>query len=66
MEKYIVDLLSKIDVHIKDTGDWSACDNNYRFNSGEKVTPEDVMRSAGNSSFWKSYTDGISSGQTLT
>jgi hypothetical protein len=51
MEKYMVDLLSNIDDHIKDTGDWSACDKHYRFNSGEKVTPDDVMRSAGNSSF---------------
>jgi hypothetical protein len=64
MEKYIVDLPSNIDDHIKDTGDWSACDNHYRFNSGEKVTPDDVMR--GYSSFWKSYADGSSDGSTLT
>jgi hypothetical protein len=64
MEKYMFDLLSNIDDHIKDTGDWSACDNHYRFNTGEKVTPDDVMRSAGNSLFWKSYADGISAGPT--
>jgi hypothetical protein len=28
------------------------------------MTPEDVMRDAGNSSFWKSYADGISAEQT--
>jgi hypothetical protein len=49
MEKYMVDILSNIDDHIKDAGDWSACDNHYRFNTGENVTPDDVMRSAGNS-----------------
>jgi hypothetical protein len=55
MEKYMVYFLNNIDEHIKDTGDsWDACDNHYRFNSGEKVTPDDVMRDAGNSSFWKS------------
>jgi hypothetical protein len=66
MEKYMVDLLSNIDYHIKDTGDWSACDNHYSFNSGEKVTADDVMRSAGNSSFWKSYSDGIIDALTET
>jgi hypothetical protein len=66
MEKYMVDLLSKIDDHIKDTGDWSACDNHYRFNSGENVTPDDVMPTSNNSSFWKYYADGISAGPTLT
>jgi hypothetical protein len=58
----MADLLSNIDEHIKDTGDWYACDNHYRFNSAEKVTLEDVMRDAGNSSFWKFYADGISAG----
>jgi hypothetical protein len=62
----MVDLLSNIYDHIKDTGNWSACDNHYCFNTGEKVTPYDVMRSAGNSSFWKSYVDGISAGPTPT
>jgi hypothetical protein len=51
MEKYMVDLLSNIYEHIKETGDWAVCGNHYRFNSGEKVTPDDVMRDAGNSSF---------------
>jgi hypothetical protein len=51
MEKYMVDLLSNINDHIKDTGNWSACNNHYRFNSGKKVTPDDVMQSAVNSSF---------------
>jgi hypothetical protein len=64
MGKYMVDLLSNIDEHIKDTGDWDACDNHYRFISGEKVTPDDVMRDADNSSFWKSYADVISAGPT--
>jgi hypothetical protein len=64
MEEYMVDLLSNIDEQIKNTGDCYACDNHYRLNSGEKVTPDDVMRDAGNSSFWKSYVDGISSGPT--
>jgi hypothetical protein len=62
----MVDLFNNIDEHIKDTGDWDACDNHYKFNSGEKVTPNDVMRDAGNSSFWKSYADGISAGPTPT
>jgi hypothetical protein len=66
MEKYMVDLLSKIEDHIKDTGDWSACDNHYHLDSGEKVTPDDVMWSAGSSSFWKSYADGISAGPIRT
>jgi hypothetical protein len=66
MEKYMVDLLSNIDEHIKDTGNWAACDNHYRFSSGKKVTPDDVMRDAGNSSFWKSYADGISAGPAPT
>jgi hypothetical protein len=66
MEKYIFDLLSNIDENIKDIGDWAACDNHYRFNSGEKVTPDDVMRNAGTSSFWKSYADGISAGPITT
>jgi hypothetical protein len=66
MGKCMVDLLSNIDDHIKDTGDWYACDNHYQFNSGEKVTPDDLMRGAGNSSFWKSYADGISAGPILT
>jgi archaellum component FlaC len=66
MEKYMVYLLSNIDEHIKDTGDWAACDNHYRFNSNENVTPDDVMRDAGYSSFWKSHADGISAGPTPT
>jgi hypothetical protein len=66
MEKYMVDLLSNIDDHIKDTGNWYACDNHYHLNSGEKVTSDDLMWSAGNSSFWKYYADGISAGPTLT
>jgi hypothetical protein len=66
MEKYMVDLLSNIDEHIKDTSDWSACDNHFRFNIREKVTPDDVMQSAGNFSFWKSYADGISARPTPT
>jgi hypothetical protein len=66
MEKYMIDILNNINDHIKDTGDWSACDNNYLFNSGERVTPDDVMRIAGNLSFWKSYADGISAGPTPT
>jgi hypothetical protein len=57
MDTYMVDLLSKIDEHIKDTGDWAACDNHYRFNSGEKVYPDDVMRDTGSLSLWKSYAD---------
>jgi hypothetical protein len=59
-------LLSNIDYHIKDTGNWSACDTHYRFNTGEKVTPDNVMRSVGNSSFGKSYADGIRAGPILT
>jgi hypothetical protein len=66
MEKYLVDLLSNINDHIKDTGDWSACDNHYLFNIGEHVIHDDIMRSAGNSSFWKSYADGTSAGPTPT
>jgi hypothetical protein len=64
MEKYMADLLINIDEHIKDTGDSDACDNHYRFNSGKKMTPDDVMRDTGNSSFWKSCADGISAGPT--
>jgi archaellum component FlaC len=66
MEKYMVDLLSNIDEHNKYTVDWDACDNHYRLNSCEKVTPYDLMRNAGNSSFWISYADGISAGPTPT
>jgi hypothetical protein len=66
MVKYMVDILSNINDHIKDTGYWSACDNHHHFNTGEKVTSEYVMRSAGNSSFWKSYADGVSAGPTPT
>jgi hypothetical protein len=62
----MVDLLSNIDEHIKDAGDWAGCDNHYRFNSVEKVTPDDMMRDAGHSSFHKSYADGISAGPTPT
>jgi hypothetical protein len=51
---------------IKDTGDWYACDSHYRFNSGEMGNTDDVMRDAGNSSFWKSDADGISAGPTPT
>jgi hypothetical protein len=47
MDKYMVDLLSNIDEQIKDNGDWYACDNHYRFNSGEKVTPDDVVNTSG-------------------
>jgi hypothetical protein len=47
----MVDLLSNIEDHIKDNDDWSTCDNHYFSNSGEKVTPDNVMQSAGNSSF---------------
>jgi hypothetical protein len=36
IEKYMVDLLSNIYDHIKDTGDWSACENHYRYNIGER------------------------------
>jgi hypothetical protein len=64
MGKYMVDLLSNIDEHIKDNGDWDACVNHYQFNSVEKVTPNDVMRDADNSSFWKSYADVVSAGPT--
>jgi hypothetical protein len=66
LDKYMVDLLSNIDDHIKETGDWSACDNNYRYHIGEQVTPDNIMWSAGSSSFWKSYADGISAGPTPT
>jgi hypothetical protein len=56
--------LSNIDDHIKDTGDWDACDNHYRFNSGEKMTLDDMIRESGNSSFGKYYVDGTSAGPT--
>jgi hypothetical protein len=64
MERYMVDLLSNIDDDIKGTDDWSEYDSHYWYNTGEKRTPDDIMRSAGNSSFWKSRAAGICTGMT--
>jgi hypothetical protein len=36
MDKYMVDLMSNIDAHIKDTGYWVECDGHYRYNTSDK------------------------------
>jgi 3-methyladenine DNA glycosylase AlkD len=61
--RYMVDLLGNILYdHINYTVNWAVCDSHYRYNTSEKVNPDDIMRSAGNSSLWKSYAAGIGAG----
>jgi hypothetical protein len=64
MEKYMVDLLSNLDSHIKDIGEWEERDGHYRYNILEQVTPDDVMRNAEKSGFWKKYAATIDSSTT--
>jgi hypothetical protein len=64
MEKYMVDLMSNIDAHIKDTEDWEESDGHYIYNIIKQVTPYDAMRSTENSGFWKKYAATIDSGTT--
>jgi hypothetical protein len=61
MEKYMADLLSNLDSHIKDIGEWDDCDRQYRYNTMEKVTPDDAMRYTENSVFGKTYAATIDS-----
>jgi hypothetical protein len=61
MEKYMADLLSNLDSHIKDICEWDDCDGNYRYNTMEQVTPDDAMRHTEISGFWKSYAATIDS-----
>jgi hypothetical protein len=55
MEKYIADLLSNLDSHIKHIGEWDDRDGHYCYNTMEQVTPDDVMCNTANSGFWKTY-----------
>jgi hypothetical protein len=55
IEKYMVNLLSNLDSHIKDIGDWEESNGHYRYNILEQVTPDDIMRNVENSGFWKKY-----------
>jgi hypothetical protein len=64
MEKYMVDLLSNLDSHIKDIGKWDDIDGHYRYNTLEQVTPDDAMLNAENSGFWKKYAPTIDSSTT--
>jgi hypothetical protein len=64
MERYMVDLLSNLDSHIKYIGHWEESNGHYRYNILEQVTPDDVMRNAENSGFWKKYAATIDSSTT--
>jgi hypothetical protein len=57
----MADLLSNLDSHIKDIGEWDDCDGHYRYNTMEQVSPDDAMRHMENSGFWKSYAATIDS-----
>jgi hypothetical protein len=61
MEKYMADLLSNLDPHIKDIGEWDDCNGQHRYNTMEQVTPDNAMRYTKNSGFWKSYAATIDS-----
>jgi hypothetical protein len=60
----MVDLLSNLDSHIKYIGDWEERYGHYIYNILEQVTPDDVMRNAQNSGFWKNYAATIDSSTT--
>jgi hypothetical protein len=64
MEKYMADLLSNLDSHIKDIGEWDNIDGHYCYNILEQVTPDDAMRNTENSGFWKTYSATIDSSTT--
>jgi hypothetical protein len=61
MGKYLADLFSNLDSHIKDICEWEDCDKHYRYNTMEQVTPDDAMRYTENSGFWKTYAATIDS-----
>jgi hypothetical protein len=61
MEKYMAYLLSNLDSHINDIGEWDDCDGNYCYNTMEQVTPDDPLRHTENWGFWKSYDATIDS-----
>jgi hypothetical protein len=61
MRKYMADLLSNLDPHIKAIGKWDDCGGHYRYNTMEQVTPDDAMRHTESSGFWKSYAATIDS-----
>jgi hypothetical protein len=66
MKKYMADLLSNLDSHIKYIGEWDNSDGNYRYNILEQVTPSDAMRNTENSGFWKIYAATIDSSTTYS
>jgi hypothetical protein len=56
MEKYVKDLMSGLDEHIRQVGDWATCDTHYRYHVHEKVTPHSQLTRANeNQDFWSSY-----------
>jgi hypothetical protein len=57
----MADLLSNLDSHIKDIGEWGDCDGHYRYNTTEQVTPDNAMRYTENSGFLKTYAATIDS-----
>jgi hypothetical protein len=61
MKKYMADLLSNLDSHIKYIGECDDCDGHYHYNTMEQVMPDDDMRYTENSGFWKSYAATIDS-----
>jgi hypothetical protein len=64
MEKYMVDLLSSLDSHIKDICEREESDGHYIYNILDQVTLYDVMRNAENLGFWKKYAAKIDSSMT--
>jgi hypothetical protein len=61
MGKYMADILSNLDSHIKHIGEWDDCDGHYHYNTMEQVEPDDAMCYTENSGFWKSYAATIDS-----
>jgi hypothetical protein len=61
IEKYMADLLSNVDSHIKDIGEWDDCYRHYHYNTMEQVTLDDAMHYTENSGFWKTYAATIDS-----
>jgi hypothetical protein len=51
MGKYMADLLSNLDSHIKYIGEWDDCNIHYRYNTMEQATPDDATRYTKNSGF---------------
>jgi hypothetical protein len=53
MEKYMADLLSNLDSHIKDIGEWDDYDGHYHYNTMEQVTPDESVYTRKTRSFGK-------------